>query len=757
MGVSFRVALFILLGSTFFIFWSFKNKNFYWLLIFAFFVGVFWLAVNNLNQAVFPYEKGDSLHISGMALENSAWSVDKEGHYSFLLRADTINGKESDDILYIYADDKQRIFYGEYVQIQGTAMQVQKYANANAFDYEDYLKRNGISGSVSAAFGGKIQKTGLRGGNSFLHFASLISLRFEKALSYLPQQQQGLIKGVFLGEKGDLSDSDKRLLSQTGIMHAFSVSGLHVGYIIWFGMFIFGTSRKNRWWRLAIIGFLIVFYASITGFSPPVIRASLMALIGLAAFSLDEKADPYVSLALACLACLLWRPLFIFDVGFQLSFIAVWGILYLTPVFSRMLPGKDFINKSFAVTLAASCATIPLVAYYFYILSLAAMSISPILVFFIGLVVILSFIGCIFAVFSVALATLPLFAGGAMMDFIYNLARWIGSWPFSYIPLTKPTIWMIVLFYIVLLALPFILKKKGRRFVWIVIVLLMIFLVFPLGSQVSRSDYFSSVPGNGQVMEVTFIDVGQGDSTLIVTPQGHNILLDGGGKQNNKDWIGQKILLPYLQSRGIKKLDLIIASHPHDDHVDGLLTVLEHLPTDTFMTTAVFEEVDLQKELEAEAQEAGAKIIYVIAGERYLVEEDLYLTVFSPDQVQKYDTETANEGSLVAKFSYKEIDFLFTGDVEGNNLKALADKDIGAEILKIPHHGSRNSFDSDFYQRVSPQAVVICVGEGNAFGHPARDVVNYFRQQSIPVYQTDKNGAISFFSDGYSLEVRTID
>jgi competence protein ComEC len=756
-GLSFQIALFILLAGAAAAFFSFRRKNFYLLLIFTFAVGIFWMSVDDASQKSFPYEKGDEVAVSGMALENSVESLDEEGHYSFLLQADSIDVRPCDYTLYIYADDGQKIFYGEYLRVQGSVMQVQKYANANAFDYETYLKRNGIEGSVSAAFGGQVQKTGKRGGNLFLHFSSDISLRFEAALSYLPQDQQNLIKGVFLGEKAGLSDSDKRLLSQTGIMHAFSVSGLHVGYIILFGLMIFGTSRKNRWLRLAIISFLIIFYVSLTGLNPPIIRASLMGIVGLLAFSLDRKADTYTSLAISAAFCLLWRPLLIFDAGFQLSFVAVFGILYLAPLFYKVLPGSGFINRAFAVTFAACLATIPLVAYYFYLLSFAAMSVSPILVLLIGVVVILAFISCIFSIFSLVLAVLPLAAGGWIMEFVYNLATWIGSWPISYVPVARPAIWAIVLFYVVLLLLPPLLAKKGRWPVWLIILLLLLLLISPFGKQSDNSQYFADVAGRAGVMEVTFIDVGQGDSALVVTPRGHYILIDGGGKLNDGKWIGEKVLLPYLQSRGVKELDLVICSHPHDDHISGLLTAIENLGTEALMTADAFADVELQKQLEAEAGLAGAKIIYVAAGEKYLVEEDLYLTVFAPYKGQSYDDDSANKGSVVAKLSYYDIDFLFTGDLEGDNLDALSEQPVDAEVLKLPHHGSRSSFDTDFYKKVAPKVVVISVGENNSYGHPASVVTDYFKQKSIPIYRTDLHGGISFFSDGYALEVQTVE
>lgn len=731
-----------------------RSKNFYWLLILAFAAGSFWLAAWDFHQKEWPYTKGTPLVISGMALGNST-AGDKEGHYSFLLKTFSINGEPCREKLYVYADDNQEIVYGEYLEIAGKAMVVQSYDNANAFDYHQYLKRHNIYGSVSAAYGGSVAKTGESGGNFLLKMASWANLRFTEALAYLPQNQQTLLRGVFLGDKAGLDYSDKSILSKTGIMHAFSVSGLHVGYVVLLGMFFFGYSRRTRWQRLIAISIAVIFYAAITNFNPPVIRASVMAIVGLLAFSLDEKPDPYVALGLAALVCLLWQPLLVFDAGFQLSFIAVLGILYLTPVFKRLLPGNNYCVNLFAVSLAASSATMPLIAYYFYLVSIAAITISPLLVLGIGVVVMLSFVGCICALFSITLATLPLFAGGALIEVIYDLSTWVGSWRISSLAVSKPSIPLIITCYAILIAVPLILKKGHKWLVWVAIVTAMILLVLPLGSYQNRSDYYGLLAGKGEIMEVTFVDVGQGDCSLVITPQGKVLLIDGGGKSNNPGWVGENVLLPYLKSRGIKEIDLMIASHPDEDHVDGLITVLQFLPTDSLLTSQAFPENLLQQKLEQTARVAGTDIVYTKAGKKYCLEENVYLTVYLPTGDQTYDNEDTNAGSLVVKLSFQGMDFLFTGDVEGASLDSLVKQNVQAEVLKLPHHGSSGSFSPAFYAKVHPLAVVVSVGKGNSFGHPGKDILQYFTERKIALYRTDDDGSISFFTDGISLSVDT--
>jgi len=189
-------------------------------------------------------------------------------------------------------------------------------------------------------------------------------------------------------------------------------------------------------------------------------------------------------------------------------------------------------------------------------------------------------------------------------------------------------------------------------------------------------------------------------------------------------------------------------------HVGGLQAVLSECSVDYLLTADVYSDT-MQTELEGWATQEGADIIYTCRGKKYLLEPGLYLTVYSPLAGRMYKEEESNNGSLVCKLSYQNIDFLFTGDIEKEGLSEITNSNMAAEVLKIPHHGSVNCCDKEFYESVAPQAVVISVGADNSFGHPSPEVVEYWKRKNIPLYRTDLDGEISFFTDGRSLEVQT--
>jgi len=755
-GLPLIFVIILLTFSLFLAVWGLRRGKYLLLFLFALTAGIFWVMTSDASQVVFPIAGGNNVEISGMALSNA---MDKaEESYSFYLHVESINGAKPENNLkvLVYGNDGQKISYGDILDIQGYILRQRIFGNQNAFDYGQYLQHQGISATVSTAYGGSIVKTG-EGGYALLRWTGWVHARLDQAFGQVGGRQGVFLAGIFLGEKSELSAQEKETLIDTGIYHAFSVSGLHVGYILAIGMLCIGSMRRHRYLRLIVVGIMLVFYAVLTGMAAPVTRSLIMGLLALGALAFDEKADIYTSLAVAALICLLWHPLWLFDSGFQISFVSVLGIAYLLPFFRELLPSggriKKLLRDSFAVTFAASWASMPLIAYYFYNASFIGWLLSPTLLLLVGLAVMLCFASSILVLGSVFIATLPLYGAGALMSLVYRVADWAATLPGGHILTGRPPLYLLLIYYAALLILPLRLttKEPPRRLRAAMAVFFPLLII--LGGVMGINNATSSAYLRGDILEVTFIDVGQGDSALIVTPQGNTLLIDGGGSRDS-DFIGENVLLPYLNSRGINHINMVIASHPDIDHVGGLKSVFRKCSVDYLLTADAYSD-SMQKVLEGWAGEADTDIIYSCQGKKYLLEPGLYLSVYSPPAGRMYSEKDSNNGSIVCKLSYRDIDFLFTGDIERETMSNITNSSLEAEILKIPHHGSGNCYDADFYENVAPQAVVISVGENNSFGHPAAKVVEYWREKNIPLYRTDLNGAISFFSDGYSLEVQT--
>ena len=727
-----------------------KRQRYLLLLPLALLAGLLTWNIYQARQFPFPWAPDTALLVKGMALENAR--PDEEGRYSFRLRLLEVNDEPAlkQEVLVTGGDD-QEIFYGDLLEFSGKVGKPSFYANANSFDYGEYLDRQGVKATIASDFGSQISKTGRRG-NWFLRLVSGLRHNFEQALDQLPAGHSSLIRAIFLGEKGGLSALTKQTASQSGIFAAFAVSGLHVGYVVLFIALLIGQGRHLRWQRFFITAGILIFYAFLTDLTPSVLRSSLMALIALLAACLDFSNDSYNTLGLTGAVLLLWHPEWLFDPGFQISFAAVLGLIYLGPCFQQLF-GKGKIGKNLSACFAAVLAAAPLVICYFNVFSYISILVSPLFAASVGLVVMLSLLGAILAVFSPFLASLPLLCAGGLTSLSYAGVELAVKLPLAYSYLPPPQTWLIVTYYLFLLLAPFLaaIRPKLPKTV-LPLALISAVLVFhwPIGQQLVQPLLLDQ---NQPLLEVTFLDVGQGDGILIITPEEKTILLDGGGNMYNREWLGENIVVPYLHSRGIRQIDLMINSHPHDDHIGGLLAVLRLMPVKTVMTAAnIFSEDPLQQEMEALIASVDAVLYPLAGGDRLLLEPDLWLTVYSPGRDEPAP-ENLNDASLVLKLSYRDMDFLFTGDVGINRMQELSRDELESEVLKLPHHGSRHNFNEDFNEQVNPQAVVISVGAGNHFGHPGAPVLQYWQKKNVPIYRTDQMGSISFFSDGRAYEV----
>lgn len=280
---------------------------------------------------------------------------------------------------------------------------------------------------------------------------------------------------------------------------------------------------------------------------------------------------------------------------------------------------------------------------------------------------------------------------------------------------------------------------KKRRF-FILTLCLLTSLFFLLGCSPGE------VKLEDETLRVHFIDVGQGDSILIQTPYNkESILIDGGSRQAAQQ------VIEYLQKQGVKKINLLIATHPHEDHIGGLVEVLRAFPIDKIIDSGKKHNSKTYKRyLEIIAEK---NIPVELAKDQQLKwEENIEFSVLGP--VRKDYGET-NDYSVVTKLIYGGIAFLFTGDMEKNGERDILDKDLEASILKVGHHGSRSSTSAHFLRKVKPEVAIISLGKDNDYGHPHEITLKKLEKSKVKVYRTDLNGTIRIITDGkgYSVEV----
>jgi len=256
------------------------------------------------------------------------------------------------------------------------------------------------------------------------------------------------------------------------------------------------------------------------------------------------------------------------------------------------------------------------------------------------------------------------------------------------------------------------------------------------------------------ILTVTYIDVGQGDSILIETPEGKNILIDAGdGPTDWSSWdAGDRIVVPFLKKRGIKKLDYVLMSHAHNDHIGGLPAVLKAFPVDTFVDPGFQYNSYIYENLLTLVEEKGCKYVEARAGGQIKLDKYCYFEVLNPpaDRYFRGGSEP-NENSLVLKLAYKDVSFLFTGDSEKQAERSMVQnfkKDLLCTFLKVAHHGSASSTSQEFMDWAQPLYAIISVGERNRFGHPKKTTLKRLADYGCKIFRTDKDGSMRVTTDG---------
>ena len=684
--------------------------------------------------------------------------------------------------------------YGQQISMQGTVNVPAEQRNPGGFDYRSYLETQGAAAVFYGSASG-IASLGVSESLSLLR-RSAIQLRQRIAGilgAYMPQRESGLLIGMLFGDSAKLDTATTLYFRRCGVSHLLAVSGLHTGLVAAFILFILkrsGLGKNNR--LLFFLTVLLLFcYVYLTGLKPSALRAFFMISTGLLAYCLEREQDLSVTLAAACLLTLLYNPLLLFSVGFQLSYGATAAIIILAlrwqksfnalldrPVFAS-LPFTRQLSSLAAVTFAAQFGVLPLGAWYFSQVSLVAFLVNlvllPIMSFVLGIGLFAALIGLLLPAAGsfLALSAYPLLA------YMAWITKFMGAVRFAVLELFPPRIWEICLYYLLLFSPVMISRFFPHIFPG------QLFegegqgeedIAFPSPSDIKHTKLFRGAaalsitllllvwcgfgihfPGQ---LEVVFLDVGQGDSIYIQTPAGKSILLDAGGKPSyslSSADPGERVLIPFLQYKRIRKLDAVIVSHPHEDHFAGFAAVLEKTPVRLMLTNASQGDTELYSSLLESALGKNIPREIIKAGDRVVLEPSLEMRVLSPpDRLFSGTDSDENNNSLLLQLVYKDISFLFAGDLESAAVSTLLREDppMRSQVIKIPHHGADLPEAPDLLEHVNPAAAVLTVGK-NSFGHPHPATLAALEEKNIKIYRTDQHGAITMRTNGRKLTVKT--
>lgn len=642
---------------------------------------------------------------------------------------------------------------GSILRVNGVLEPFPLPRNPGEFNYGRYLDLNGIQGIIYVRSWEDLQVLegyGYSAGQRILdNLRSMIAETLDRLHGV---EQSSFLKGILLADRGEISPDLKQSFVDTGTIHVLAVSGLHVGIVAVVFYALFGLLRFGR--RaiifLTIAGLFV--YMLLTGSTPSVIRATIMASIILLGQVFERRGDIYNSLSVAAIIILLWDPRQLFNVGFQLSFAAVLSIVALYPILANLIkkiPERfeeikaiDYVLKLFAVSLAAQLGTLPFTAFYFERISVVSLLANLIVVPVVGLNVTIGFASLAAALFSNWIAQCYAALNNVLVSFLLGFVKAASSVPFAFVETSHLTAQFPLCYYVGIVGVFYVGHPRVRNRACIVGLIILNAFLF--------HDVFGSRKPS---LRFTALDVGQGDALFIEFPNNRTMLVDAGPKTFSYD-AGKNIIVPFLKRRGTDQLDAVVISHPHSDHMGGLPYVLEHIRVGRLIVSAANSTSNLSKEIQEKAQAAGIPFRVVSVGDTIVMDRSTRIYVLHP-LFPVDSTANLNNTSVVLKLLYGQTSFLLPGDAEEEAERKIVKRYgplLGSDVLKAGHHGSITSSSSEFLGRVRPRFAIISVGRNNKFRHPSQVVIERMQRISTGTIRTDQEAAVVLQSDGYEVK-----
>lgn len=723
---------------------------------------------NNEYKKIYnTLSKQEKVNLTGVIISEKQ---EKQYYYKYKIEAKYNNKKIR---FYITTSKSEKLGYGDKITFSGTYKKPESQRNYKGFDYAQYLKQLKIYGTIKCE---KLKIISKNQTNKIFKISNEISNKIiENTQKILDDKTSSILLGLTLGYKEDIDEETRENFANASMSHILAISGMHITYVILGINIIFKNligKRKTIYLNICIL----IFYMLITNFSPSITRAGIMGIIMLFSKIVYRKSDFCTSISISLFLILIYNPFLIQNLGLQLSYGGVVGIFIFNKSIIKMLKNIKIKNKIYrykikpkiqksldkikeiiSISLSVQIFILPIIIYNLNTFNPYFLIASLILSILIGPIVILCFLFIIIVLVNQHIAVLFIKLVQIIIH-ILRLISLIGELPNAKIYIATPNFIMIMFYYLFFGVIFFIyniyssknpnksqmrvrnlialIKLKVRRHRKLVNIIILFSVVILLIANFT--------PKN---LRIYFIDVGQGDSSLIITPQNKTILIDGGGSVNSDFDVGKSTLIPYILDRGFTKIDIVIISHFDNDHVGGLLTLFEELKVKKVYISKQIEASKNYDKFLSLTEEKNIKVYEVTSGSRLHIEKNLYFDILWPNEKQ-ISTNVLNNNSIVCNLHYRKFSMLFTGDIEEiaeNEIVQLYSKNknlLKADILKVAHHGSKSSSSEQFLSLVMPKVAVIGVGTGNSFGHPNLEILQRLESLKCRVFRTDLCGEI---------------
>lgn len=651
----------------------------------------------------------------------------------------------------VYCSDYQTFQVGNSIKVYGTLLKFSVAENPGQFNEQMYYRMENIDYKMKA---NKIIITD----QSYSGFHAVLD-RIKKKLmsvykSILEDRESGALIAMLLGEKQLLDDEIKQLYQENGISHVLAISGLHVSLI---GITIYKLLKKLKIGIIpaTVLSILFIYsYGVLTNFSVSTNRAVVMMIIMMLAKIFGKTYDMLSSMALSAFLILLQNPMQLFQAGFLLSFGAVFGIAVLMPCFKLLFTENNKIMDGLFVSVSAQAITTPVVLFYFYQFPVYSLIINILILPFMSIEILAALIAGIIGTVSVPLGVFAIGSTNYILKFTEWICRIGSGLPGNLITTGKPEFARIFIYAVLTAFFIWSVRKYQKKFLLLIFAASVVVLLYPRHS-------------GG--MEITVLSVGQGDGLYIRTESGSNYFIDGGSSDVKN--VGTYRIQPFLLSQGVDTLDYAIISHSDYDHTSGIRELIQSktIAVNTLVLPMINKKDENYESLEALAKNSKVSIVYMSEGD---IIKDGAIRMKCLHPAPHYEVSSVNAYSLVLSVSYHDFDMLLTGDLEKDGEDALVNKYSidhkeadntekdsiclkDYDVLKVAHHGSKNSTYPDFLNITQPEYALISCGKNNRYGHPNKELLDRLHQIGSKVMITYDRGAITIKTDGKKLKMST--
>lgn len=676
----------------------------------------------------------------------------------FFLKADSgvFDGVKAENLkaqtivtIYDTKENLAKLKIADKVKLEGKLRSPLNAGNPSQFDYANYLKNHNTFSTLHVKnsdwsiegrpenFGGKfLQK---------LNDTRIKILNTQK--KYIKTPNIEVLGGIVFGDDAiNPPDHIKNSFINSGLLHILAASGMNVSIIFGLWYFIGTRLRLNRRFVVGLGAVLVAFYTLMTGMGPSVLRAAIMIEFIILGKLIDRSTNSISLIFAAAFLMLIYDPRMINDVGFQLSFIVTFALIfYSEPVLGKI---KNKIAETAAgavfIPLVAQLWAAPIQMFYFNTFAtysvFANFAIAP-------FIVVISFMGFLCSIlamipvqlFSEKVCEVFAFILNPVVTVLVRISDFFSELPYSLLTTIHPDIVQIILYYTILVVFGFILRDrfKNKKLITGVVVLCFVLAI-------------SFIKFEKKELEIIVFDVGNADSFLIKTPQRKYIMIDTahGKYPGTKSGFSQAeaIMNKYLKDRGIKTLDVLILTHFDSDHSGGAVDVMTAVKVKKLVLSKEKDNSKTTKGILKYVQEKGINTVDAKNNETVIEEGDLKLVTYTPDFTQD---KNDNDNSTLALLSYGDFDMLFMADggVRSFNKIKKDLKNDNVEVLKSGHHGARNTVTTKMIKTINPDAAIISTGF-NTYGHPTKETLKTFSKNNVKVYRTDTSNAVKITSDG---------